>query len=273
MSLKEYFITLCNWLDKSYWKLKPRKRRIVGWCILLSCVTMIYFGGYLCYRGGKAIGQLCQSAWFAITEGEEQEEEFTSENEWAFEGSHRKFPIKHKDPNRYVQLSSDFNDLNDIQLAAAQKLGIKPLAKREDLEKVKSKVVELKETKYYVIDNLTHSVPYLVPDAADFLTELGKLMQEYNGTHSRFILTSVLRTANDVNSLSRSNGNASKNSCHCYATTIDITYNRFDRRGITNDIQLKADLARALYDMRKAGYCYVKYEKKQACFHITVRPR
>ena len=171
------------------------------------------------------------------------------------------------------QLSKDFNDLNPIQLEAAEKLGIRPLRSREDLEKVKSKLVELHETKYYIIDPLTHSVPYLVPDAADFLTALGKLMQEYNGTHSRFILTSVLRTGSDVKTLSRSNGNASQNSCHCYGTTIDITYNRFDRKGITNDIQLKADLARALYDLRKAGYCYVKYEYKQACFHITVRPR
>ena len=139
--------------------------------------------------------------------------------------------------------------------------------------KLTSKLVRIKETRYFLVDSLTHSVPYLVPDAADFLTELGRLMQEYNGTHSRFILTSVLRTDSDVKRLSRGNVNASQNSAHRYGTTIDITYNRFDRHGITNDIQLKADLARALYDMRKAGYCYVKYERKQACFHITVRPK
>ena len=138
---------------------------------------------------------------------------------------------------------------------------------------MRSRLVELKETRYYLVDPLTHSIPYLVPDAADFLTALGQLMQEYNGTHSRFIITSVLRTGSDVKSLSRSNPNASQNSCHSYGTTFDITYNRFDRKGITNDIRLKADLARALYDLRKAGHCYVKYEYKQACFHITVRPR
>lgn len=273
MNFKDYFIQLCNWLDKSYWGLKPRKRRIVGWCILITCITTLYFGGYLFYRGGKAIGQLCQSAWFSITEGDEQEEEYANSDEWSFKGNHREFPVLEKNSKRYVQLGKDFDDLNDVQLAAAKKLGIKPLNSREDITKVLSKLVELKETKYYTIDPLTHSVPYLVPDAADFLTALGKLMQEYNGTHSRFILTSVLRTGSDVKSLSRTNGNASQNSCHCYGTTIDITYNRFDRRGITNDVQLKADLARALYDLKKAGYCYVKYEKKQACFHITVRPK
>ena len=273
MSFKEYLIKLCNWLDKSYWKLKPRKRRIVGWIALISTIAFIYLGGYLCYRGGKAVGQLCQSAWFALTDGNQQEEEFISADEWVYDGNHRKFPVSEKNPKRHVQLKTDFNDLNDIQLVAANKLGIKPLANRDEISKVSSKLVKLKDTKYFVIDNLTHSVPYLVPDAADFLTALGKLMQEYNGTHSRFILTSILRTDGDVKSLSRSNGNASQNSAHRYATTFDITYNRFDTRGITNDLQLKADLARALYDLRKAGYCYVKYEVKQACFHVTVRPR
>lgn len=273
MNFKEYFYQLCNWLDRKYWGLPKKKRRITGWCVLLSCIGMIYFGGYLCYRGGKGLGQLCQSIFFAIVDGEEQEEEFENSDEWSFKGNHREFPVKEKNPRRYVQLSKDFNDLNDVQLAAAQRLGIKPLKSRNDIEQVKSKLVELHETKYYIIDPLTHSVPYLVPDAADFLTALGKLMQEYNGTHSRFILTSVLRTGSDVKTLSRSNTNASQNSCHQYGTTIDITYNRFDRKGVTNDIQLKADLARALYDLRDAGYCYVKYEYKQACFHITVRPR
>ena len=26
-----------------------------------------------------------------------------------------------------------------------------------------------------------------------------------------------------------------------------------------------------VYDLREAGRCYVKYERKQACLHITVR--
>ena len=75
MGFKEYFFQFCNWLDNKYWGLPKKKRRIAGWCVLLSCIGFIYFGGYLCYRGGKGLGQLCQSIFFTIVDGEEQEEE------------------------------------------------------------------------------------------------------------------------------------------------------------------------------------------------------
>ena len=175
-----------------------------------------------------------------------------------------------------MHLSKDFNDINDTQLAAAMRLGIRPCASREEFEGLlkAGKLVPLESCKYYKLDRLTHSVAYLVPEAADFLLALGQLFQEYSGTETRFIVTSVLRSGSDVGKLSKGNVNATKNSCHCYATTIDITYNRFDHHGAArSDGQLKVDLARALWDLRKAGHCYVKFEKKQACFHLTVRPR
>lgn len=273
MLRREYIARFFQWLADCYWNLRPVRRRIVGWCLVVASIVLLYFAGLLCYRGAKYVFQLCESAWVAFSDGDEQENEYVSGDEWTFRGKHREFPVTDKNPKRHIRLASDFNDINDVQLSAAKRLGIEPLMSRDELDKVKDKLVELKDTKYYIVDNLTHSVPYLVPDAADFLTALGKLLQEYNGTHSRFIITSVLRTNGDVKRLSRGNVNASQNSCHSYATTIDITYNRFDRHGITNDVQLKADLSRALYDLRKAGHCYVKYEYKQACFHITVRPR
>jgi hypothetical protein len=34
---------------------------------------------------------------------------------------------------------------------------------------------------------------------------------------------------------------------------------------------LKLVLSEVLRDMREANKCYVKYELKQGCFHITVR--
>jgi hypothetical protein len=89
------------------------------------------------------------------------------------------------------------------------------------------------------------------------------------------IVTSVLRTDADVKSLSRTNINASKRSVHCYGTTVDITYTRFmkhdDEGPSARDVDLKAVLTEVLRDMREQGRCYVKYEVKQACFHITAR--
>lgn len=272
VNIKRNISSLFYFLGRKYWRLNSRTRHIVGWTIILICLVIVLSSGYGIYQGVKGICQLCYSAWISLTEGEEQELEFIESDEWCFSGNHYKFPVSEKNPKRHINLAKDFNDINDTHIAAAEKLGIKPLKSRDAIEQVSSKLVRLKDTKYFKVDSLTHSSPYLVPKAADFLTVLGKLLQEYNGTTSRFVITSVLRTDSDVKRLSRGNVNASQNSAHRYGTTIDITYNRFDRHGVTNDIQLKTDLARALYDMRKAGYCYVKYERKQACFHITVRP-
>jgi hypothetical protein len=89
------------------------------------------------------------------------------------------------------------------------------------------------------------------------------------------IVTSVLRTEDDVRRLRRVNVNASPESCHRYGTTVDICYNRFNRinkdKGQVSSATLKWVLSEVLRDLRKAGECYVKYEVKQGCFHITVR--
>ena len=95
----------------------------------------------------------------------------------------------------------------------------------------------------------------------------------------RFIVTSVLRTKADVARLRQYNGNATENSCHLYGTTFDITYTRYNalkvpgepRRRAVRDDTLKYILSEVLNDIRQQGRCYVKYEKKQKCFHITVR--
>ena len=74
--------------------------------------------------------------------------------------------------------------------------------------------------------------------------------------------------------LRRRNRNASDNSAHQYGTTFDISYIRFmpgqsDYR--LNDECMKNVLGEVLNDLRNRGRCYVKFERKQSCFHITVR--
>ena len=75
------------------------------------------------------------------------------------------------------------------------------------------------------------------------------------------------------------NANASSQSCHRYGTTFDISYNRYitvedpdgsTRRKVRND-SLKWILSEVLRDLREMGACYVKYEVKQGCYHVTVR--
>ena len=93
----------------------------------------------------------------------------------------------------------------------------------------------------------------------------------------KIIVTSVLRTKDDVKRLRKTNSNASLNSAHFYGTTFDISYNRFDRilpdgkSEEERDEKLKLVLSEVLRDLKKAGLCYIKYELRQGCFHITAR--
>ena len=172
-----------------------------------------------------------------------------------------------------------FNDLNDRQLVAAQANGTPHVLTVEELEVGKYGLQYIETNKLYKVDPLTHSSPYLVPKAKEFIDELGEAFQDslfnrgYDRRH-RFIVTSVYRTQNHIKMLRRSgNVNASQNSCHQYGTTVDITYMRFDKpeEHIATDTKLQQLLYQTVYDMHKAGRCYVKYERNQACLHITVR--
>ena len=93
------------------------------------------------------------------------------------------------------------------------------------------------------------------------------------------IVTSMTRTREDVEKLRRHNGNASEQSCHCHGTTFDISYLHYvpvqdpDGPAVrpTRNDTLKYVLSEVLNDLRRQGTCYVKYEAKQSCFHITAR--
>lgn len=190
-----------------------------------------------------------------------------------------------RDPNRkdrrdpYRNYPRIFNDLNDLQLEAARTNGTPHPLTVAELEVGLYGMQHVESNKLYKVDPLTHSAPYLVPKAKSFLDDLGEAFQDslYNRGYDRrhrFIVTSVYRTQDHIKRLRRSgNVNATKNSCHQYGTTIDITYVRFDKPAEyrANDPKLLQLLLQTVYDMREAGRCYVKYERKQSCLHITVR--
>ena len=191
------------------------------------------------------------------------------------ERSHRIFSVS--------SYKTAFPDSNSVQLAAANKWGVKPVKNRLDAEERKDELVYIDCSPYYNIDPLHNSIPYLVPHAAILLQDIGKAffdsLQVKGVPLHRFIVTSVLRTQEDVVKLRRHNGNATENSCHLYGTTIDICYNRYQtvedpdgprRRQVRND-SLKFILSEVLNDMRQQNRCYIKYEVKQGCFHMTVR--
>ena len=184
-------------------------------------------------------------------------------------------------PGRTFSYKDKFRDLQSKQVQAAQAIGLRtPPQNRQEAVRMRSTLREIKTNDNYIVDSLTHSIPYLVPVAANELdcigAEFADILQRNGLPHYRFYVTSVLRTKDDVRHLQKSgNVNATAQSCHCYGTTFDLAYSRFDKVTRTHEYMhqdnLKLVLGQALLNEQRAGRIYVKYEWKQACFHITVR--
>ena len=197
----------------------------------------------------------------------------------------RKLSFSQK-PHKILSVSNyktAFPDTNATQLKGAQRWGVTPVKDRADAENRRNQLVYVGASPYYHVDPLTQSIPYLVPRAAILLEDIGRAfydsLQMKGVPLHQFIVTSVLRTQADVRKLRRFNGNATENSCHLYGTTFDIAYNRYftvedpegEKRHRVRDDSLKWVLSEVLRDMREQKRCYIKYEVKQGCFHMTVR--
>lgn len=175
------------------------------------------------------------------------------------------------------QLWKVFNDSNYLQLQAARKLGIDPVTDLNSAYYTKRPLVKVETNNYYYIDSLRHSIPYLVPEAATLLEDIGKnfidSLGKRGGDNYKIKVTSLLRTPESVGKLRRVNVNATDSSTHQYATTFDISYTNFyclDPQREINQGDLKNLLGEVLLDLRNNGRCLVKYEVKTGCYHVTV---
>ena len=190
------------------------------------------------------------------------------------EVKHRIFSVPH--------FGNTFPDQQDVQILAANQHGVAPVQNREEAEHSKGKLVYVGSNPFFYVDKLNNSIPYLVPRASVLLQDIGRAyfdsLQIKGIPLHKIIVTSILRTKDDVAKLRTRNGNATENSCHLYGTTFDICYNRYKqiqtkdqpRRQVQNDT-LKWVFSEVLRDFREKNRCYIKYEVHQGCFHITVR--
>ena len=190
------------------------------------------------------------------------------------EVKHRIFSVPH--------FGNTFPDQQDVQIVAASRHGVAPVQNREEAEHSKGKLVYVGSNPFFYVDKLNNSIPYLVPRASVLLQDIGRAyfdsLQIKGIPLHKIIVTSILRTKNDVSKLRTRNGNATENSCHLYGTTFDVCYNRYKqiqtekqpRRQVQDDT-LKWVFSEVLRDFREKNRCYIKYEVKQGCFHITVR--
>ncbi len=187
------------------------------------------------------------------------------------------------DPNtklsvrRIGRLDEIFNDSNYVHWAAAERIGIEPLSDTRSHLATSRPLVKVTSCPDFYVEELTYSRPYMVPEGAVMLHEIGRRFNDSlakrSGARYRLKVTSVLRTPESVRRLRRTNRNAVDSSVHQLGTTVDISYSRFvaDDSNIAHSAEeLKALLAEVLLAMRQEGKCLVKYEIKQPCFHITV---
>lgn len=203
------------------------------------------------------------------------------------------FPIKrkinetlHPAPIGTVRVDR-YKDFNAIHLFHAKKNGTNPFKTNKEFEDGigelldDDKLAKITDNSYYRICPLTHSHPYLTPEAKEFLTDLGKRFQkkldEKEMPEYYFQISSILRTKENQKDLSQRNINATTISSHMFGTTFDIPYTTVVKRTLlwneaeVSDGNASKLLSEALGELRKENRCVVVTERKEACFHITIK--
>lgn len=123
----------------------------------------------------------------------------------------------------------------------------------------------------YNVDPLTHSYPYMTQDSKKVLEELGNAYQALAGAGNYFTITSATRTEEQQKNLKRRNRNAADgNSSHSYGVSFDISYIRFNGIREWNQ-KAQKNLETVLNHFQQTGKIYVIKERKQSCYHVTVR--
>lgn len=175
-------------------------------------------------------------------------------------------------------LKTLFSDSNYLHYAQGENIGIIPLADNAVSWPIRRPLERVRSNRYYYVDNLTYSYPFLIPESHALLDEIGRrfhdTLQARGGGNYRLKVTSLLRTAHSVARLRRVNRASVDSSAHLFGTTFDISFTNFPYDGGTphrTQEDLKNLLAEILYSLKQDGRCYVIYERKPGCFHITVR--
>ncbi len=195
-------------------------------------------------------------------------------------------------------------DVNAEQIAVAQRLGVRAGGEAETARLMRQgRLVPLGDsTQYWVLRKLTHSVPYVTPDARSLLVEMGRRFQAKLDSAGlprfRMKVTSALRTDETQAELRKINPNASRIvSAHEFGTTIDVSYERFavpaeppdangarpvpwemesemlEEVGKANGRQIQALLGRSIAELRAQGALMVMMENGQTVYHFTVARR
>jgi len=156
----------------------------------------------------------------------------------------------------------------------------KCINKKELIKKAAhNEVFRIRNRRGVVIEDLTFSYPFLTKDGKSLIREIGRrFRKKISGTRLRgsdFRITSMTRTAEELNRLRKSNTNASENTPHYYGNAFDISYVRFSaKKWFVTDCDkyyLKEALAQVIWQLREEKKCWATYEINQGCFHVVAR--
>ncbi len=183
----------------------------------------------------------------------------------------------------YIQTvySRKLNDRVVDYSSLARQNGIKECRNEEEIRKrIKDgKLVKVKDSRQCMIETMAYSYPYLTKESELLIEEIGKRFkektQEVGLKGSKFIITSMTRTAEKMNGLRKTNGNLSENSPHLNGNAFDISYARFSFRKLfiteCDKWYLKEALAEVIWELREEKKCWATYERVQGCFHVVSR--
>lgn len=163
----------------------------------------------------------------------------------------------------------------------SQKNGIQACKNFGDIQKliIQRKLFKARSNRLFVVADMKDSYPYSTRASRKLLRDIGrrfdKKITEYGLQGSRFIVTSMTRTTDNVRDLKKINGNVSDNSPHMNGNAFDISYAHFSLKKLVvtscDEWYLKEALAEVITEMRKEKRCWATYEKNQGCFHIVSR--
>lgn len=174
---------------------------------------------------------------------------------------------------KHQENSAKFPQIYQKHLLASKKLGIKKIETSKQLNSAKKngQLIYVKSAgKGYQIMKLDYSQPVLIFDAKQILKQISAEFFKKSG-HGTFTVTSLTRTVQTQKKLRTVNKNASLGeSTHNFGNAFDLSYMRFNGK-LGDNPKLENLLESILKKFQNSGKIYYIKEKKQRCFHVTVR--
>lgn len=177
--------------------------------------------------------------------------------------------------------SNKLNDRISDYEKHAKLTGIKQCHNTGDIRKrvLTGQLSRVRSSRAYKIETMEYSYPYLTRKSKKLLNEISrrfrKKVKKDGLMGTRFTVTSMVRTSENIKELGKVNINASENSPHINGNAFDLSYARFLFRKLhvteCDKWYMKEALAEVLWKLKQEKRCWVTYERKQGCFHVVTR--